>query len=61
MILGASVIGFLAYALMAKMAGGRRALRATEAVGAIAALVTIAAAENALAMQIAGCIAFYLQ
>ena len=60
MILGASVIGFLAYALMAKMAGGRRALRATEAVGAIAALVTIAAAENALAMQIAGCIAFFL-
>ena len=60
MILGASVIGFLAYALMAKMAGGRRALRATEAVGAIAALVTIAVAESALAMQIAGCIAFFL-
>ena len=60
MILGASVIGFLAYALMAKMAGGRRALRATEAVGAIAALVTIAVAESVLAMQIAGCIAFFL-
>lgn len=60
MILGASVVGFLAYALMAKVAGGRRALRAVEAVGAIAALVTIAATESALAMQIAGCIAFFL-
>ena len=40
--------------------GGRRALRAVEAVGAIAALVTIAVAESALAMQIAGCIAFFL-
>lgn len=60
MILGASVIGFLAYGLIAKVAGGRRAFRAIEAVGAIAALVTIAAAESALAMQIAGCIAFFL-
>ena len=60
MILGASVVGFLAYALISKLAGGRRALRAVEAVGAIAALVTIAAAESALAMQIAGCIAFFL-
>ena len=60
MILGASVIGFLAYGLIAKVAGGRRALRAVEAVGAITALVTIAAAESALAMQIAGCVAFFL-
>ena len=60
MILGASVVGFLAYALIAKMAGGRRALRAVEAVGAIAALVAIAATESAFAMQIAGCIAFFL-
>lgn len=60
MILGASVVGFLAYALISKLAGGRRALRAVEAVGAIAALVTIAVAESALAMQIAGCIAFFL-
>lgn len=60
MILGASVIGFLAYAPISKLAGGRRALRAVEAVGAIAALVTIAVVESALAMQIAGCIAFFL-
>ena len=60
MILGASVIGFLAYALIAKAAGGRRALRAIEAAGAIAALVAIALTENAFAMQIAGCIAFFL-
>ena len=60
MILGASVVGFLAYAPISKLAGGRRALRTVEAVGAIAALVTIAAAESALAMQIAGCIAFFL-
>lgn len=60
MILGASVVGFLAYALISKLAGGRRALRAIEAVGAIAALVTIAVAESAFAMQIAGCIAFFL-
>lgn len=60
MILGASVVGFLAYAPISKLAGRRRALRAVEAVGAIAALVTIAAAESALAMQIAGCIAFFL-
>ena len=60
MILGASVVGFLAYALISKLAGGRRALRAVEAAGAIAALVTIAVAESALAMQIAGCIAFFL-
>ena len=60
MILGASVVGFLAYALISKLAGERRALRAVEAVGAIAALVTIAVAESALAMQIAGCIAFFL-
>lgn len=60
MILGASVVGFLAYAPISKLAGGRRALRAVEAVGAIAALVTIAAAESALAMQIAGCITFFL-
>lgn len=60
MILGASVVGFLAYAPISKLAGGRRALRAVEAVGAIAALVTIAVAESALAMQIAGCIAFFL-
>ena len=60
MILGASVVGFLAYALISKLAGGRRALRAVEAVGAIAALVTIAVAESAFAMQIAGCIAFFL-
>lgn len=60
MILGASVVGFLAYAPISKLAGGQRALRAVEAVGAIAALVTIAAAESALAMQIAGCIAFFL-
>ena len=59
-ILGASVVGFLAYAPISKLAGGRRALRAVEAVGAIAALVTIAVAESALAMQIAGCIAFFL-
>lgn len=60
MILGASVVGFLAYGLIAKVAGGRRAFRAIEAVGAIAALVTIAVAESAFAMQIAGCIAFFL-
>lgn len=60
MILGASVVGFLAYAPISKLAGGRRALRAAEAVGAIAALVTIAVAESALAMQITGCIAFFL-
>lgn len=60
MILGASVVGFLAYAPISKLAGARRALRAVEAVGAITALVTIAAAESALAMQIAGCIAFFL-
>ena len=60
MILGASVVGFLAYALISKLAGGRRALRAIEAVGAIAALVTIAVAESAFAMQIAGCVAFFL-
>lgn len=60
MILGASVVGFLAYAPISKLAGGRCALRAVEAVGAIAALVTIAAAESALAMQIAGCITFFL-
>lgn len=60
MILGASVVGFLAYAPISKLAGRRRALRAVEAVGAIAALVTIAVAESALAMQIAGCIAFFL-
>ena len=60
MILGASVIGFLAYAPISKLAGGRRALRAVEAVGAIAALVAIAATESALAMQIAGCVAFFL-
>ena len=60
MILGASVVGFLAYALISKLAGGRRALRAGEAVGAIAALLTIAVAESAIAMQIAGCIAFFL-
>lgn len=60
MILGASVVGFLAYAPISKLAGGRRALRAVEAVGAIAALVTIAVMESALAMQIAGCIAFFL-
>ena len=60
MILGASVVGFLAYAPISKLAGGRRALRAVETVGAIAALVTIAVAESALAMQIAGCIAFFL-
>ena len=60
MILGASVVGFLAYAPISKLAGGRRALRAVEAVGAIAALVTITVAESALAMQIAGCIAFFL-
>lgn len=60
MILGASVVGFLAYAPISKLAGGRRALRAVEAVGAIAVLVTIAVAESALAMQIAGCIAFFL-
>ena len=60
MILGASVVGFLAYALLGKLAGGRRALRAIEAVGAIAALVTIAVAESAFAMQIAGCVAFFL-
>lgn len=60
MILGASVIGFLAYAPISKLARGRRALRAVEAVGAIAALVAIAATESALAMQIAGCIAFFL-
>ncbi len=60
MILGASVVGFLTYAPISKLAGGRRALRAVEAVGAIAALITIAAAESALAMQIAGCIAFFL-
>ena len=60
MILGASVVGFLAYAPISKLAGARRALRAIEAVGAIAALVTIAVAESALAMQIAGCIAFFL-
>ena len=60
MILGASVVGFLAYAPISKLAGGRRALRAVEAVGAIAALVTIAVAESALVMQIAGCIAFFL-
>ena len=60
MILGASVVGFLAYAPISKLAGGRRALRAVEAIGAIAALVTIAVAESALAMQIAGCIAFFL-
>lgn len=60
MILGASVVGFLAYAPISKLAGGRRALRAVEAVGAIAALVTIAVVESALAMQIAGCIAFFL-
>ena len=60
MILGASVVGFLAYAPISKLAGGRRALRAVEAVGAIAALATIAVAESALAMQIAGCIAFFL-
>lgn len=59
-ILGASVVGFLSYAPISKLAGGRRALRAVEAVGAIAALVTIAAAESALAMQIAGCITFFL-
>ena len=55
MILGASVVGFLAYAPISKLAGGRRALRAVEAVGAIAAVM-----ESALAMQIAGCIAFFL-
>ena len=60
MIFGASVVGFLSYAPISKLAGGRRALRAVEAVGAIAALVTIAAAESALAMQIAGCITFFL-
>lgn len=60
MILGASVVGFLAYAPISKLAGGRRALRAVEAVGAIAALVAIAATESALAMQIAGCVAFFL-
>lgn len=60
MILGASVIGFLAYALISKLTGGRRALRAVEAAGAIAALLTIAVAESAIAMQIAGCIAFFL-
>lgn len=60
MILGASVVGFLAYAPISKLTGGRRALRSVEAVGAIAALVTIAVAESALAMQIAGCIAFFL-
>lgn len=60
MILGASVVGFLAYAPISKLAGGRRALRVVEAVGAIAALVTIAVAESTLAMQIAGCIAFFL-
>lgn len=60
MILGASVVGFLAYAPISKLAGGRRELRAAEAVGAIAALVTIAVAESALAMQITGCIAFFL-
>ena len=60
MTLGASVVGFLSYAPISKLAGGRRALRAVEAVGAIAALVTIAAAESALAMQIAGCITFFL-
>ena len=60
MILGASVVGFLAYALISKLAGGRRAPRAIEAVGAIAALITIAATESSLAMQIAGCIAFFL-
>lgn len=60
MILGASVVGFLSYAPISKLAGGRRALRAVEAVGAIAALVTIAAAESALVMQIAGCITFFL-
>ena len=59
-ILGASVVGFLAYALISKLAGGRRALRAVEAAGAIAALITIAATESSLAMQIAGCIAFFL-
>lgn len=60
MVLGASVVGFLAYALISKLAGGRRAFRAIEAVGVIAALVTIAVAESAFAMQIAGCIAFFL-
>ena len=60
MILGASVVGFLAYALISKLAGGRRALRAIEAVGTIAALTTIAASESSLAMQISGCIAFFL-
>ena len=60
MILGASVVGFLAYAPISKLTGGRRAFRAIEAVGAIAALVTIAVAESAFAMQIAGCIAFFL-
>lgn len=60
MILGASVVGFLAYAPISKLAVARRALRAVEAIGAIAALVTIAVAESALAIQIAGCIAFFL-
>ena len=59
LILGASVVGFLAFAALSKLPRARAWVPFTETAGAIACLIAVLMLDDATALQVAGCAGFF--
>lgn len=59
LILGASVVGFLAFATLSKLPRAQAWVPFTETAGAIACLIAVLMLDDATALQVAGCAGFF--
>ena len=59
LILGASVVGFLAFAALSKLPRARAWVPFTETAGAIACLIAVLMLDDATALQVVGCAGFF--
>lgn len=59
LILGASVVGFLAFAALSKLPRAQAWVPFTETAGAIACLIAVLMLDDATALQVAGCAGFF--
>ena len=59
LILGASVVGFLAFAALSKLPRAQAWVPFTETAGAIACLIAVLTLDDATALQVAGCAGFF--
>lgn len=59
LILGASVVGFLAFAALSKLPRAQAWVPFTETAGAIVCLIAVLMLDDATALQVAGCAGFF--